>query len=198
MSIISDINLSCLYDPSTAGDDDNCSILTSPTISVSGTLSNPFLQNLSGNASTDNSSRINTDSPTFDFFGKIQQIGDGTISLPNILQHNGITYLKDNEDNQKMNTFFNKVRQWENNKFNTFNTGPETIPLRDLNTTIYTASQGNAKVAINYIKNIECTKCQYPCGIDNPPDCDIEFTCPPYCQASLIMTDYSGTFTNNY
>ena len=71
---ISEINLNCLSEPVTApGSDDTCSILTTPTVSVSGTLALPRLKNLSGNASTDNSSSINTTSPSFEFIGKTIQ-----------------------------------------------------------------------------------------------------------------------------
>lgn len=195
MPIILDINLSCLSGPvPPPGSDNICSILASPTVNVSGTLSNPSLQNLSGNASTDNSSRINTDSPTFEFFGKIKGNGE----LPSFLKHNGITFIKDNDNNQKLNNFFKKVRQWENPV-----SGDDRMPdpsdpvypnLRNLRTTVYTASDGNGKIAINFL--LECVSCLNPCGIGNPPDCELEIQCPPDCPTPYIMTDYTGTFTS--
>lgn len=200
MPIISEINLSCLYRPVTApgSDDDNkCSISTNPTLNVTGNLSLPRLTNLSGNASTDNSSQINTDSPTFEFIGKIQENGDGSFTLPNILQHRGITYLKETDNNQKMNTFFNKVRQWENSVSGDVSIPDPSNPVFPVlltSTTVYTASQGSGQIAVNLSKSIECITCLNPCGIGNSDDCGLDTQCPKSCQTSLIMTDYSGNF----
>ena len=200
MPNINEINLSCLSEPVTPGSD-TCTIFANPTVSVSGTLALPRLKNLGGNASTDNSSSINTTSPSFEFIGKIQEIGDGSFTLPSILKHNGVTYLKDTDNNRKLNIFFQKVRKWDNPVI--VGGDPMPVPLPDpelypnlekLKSTVYAASQGIGKIVVNFSESIECITCLEKPPLDEP----IEIPCPNSCpQSSLIMTDDNGTFVKN-
>lgn len=213
MSIISEIsNLNCLYEPVTPEGDDNCTIITTPTVSVSGTLERPQLKNLGGNASTDNSSSINNSSPTFEFVGKIQEIGDGSFSLPSIIKFNGKTYFKNNGNSKKYNIFFRNVRRWDNSEDDPMPVpgpmpvldpmpvpGPIPVPeeldpvsSREYISTVYAASEGIGKIIVNY--RSDCVGCTESAPIDSTI---VYPSCPPGCPKTLIMADINGTFAKN-